>query len=269
MDILTHTLSGIAVASVVINYSKIDRYRKAALLIIFGAIGGALPDIDAFSMWSRFDSTFGRWFGLNNTGREIYFSKFWYSHHTFFHSIAAGILFGFMLGVGAYLLRKVVLKKTLTLTSSLRSDFLLLLTFFLGFAAHLFGDMPTPSGVWGGVQLFWPIKNFIGGTGQIWWWNNYDIFLIISICIVINTSVFVLSRMYGFKSFIFSSIIFIGSLFAINYQINHRDFDFNYTGFAKKYEQYELKSKEIQKQILGPKLYLKMSKFDNKVKVNF
>ena len=269
MDILTHTLSGIAVASVIINYSKVDRYRKAAIYVLLGAIGGALPDIDAFSLWSHFDSTLGKWFGLNRTGREIYSSTFWYSHHAFFHSIMAGFLFSFLIGSFVYLFRKFFLKKTLTLLGSLNIDFLILFTFFLGFLAHLFGDMPTPSGAWGGVQLFWPFRLYIGGTGQIWWWNNYDIFLIISACVTINITAFVISRMYGLKSLIFSLVVFMGTLFAINYQINHRGFDFNYTGYTNQFQKFETKSKEIQLRILGPKYYKKMSNFDRRIKINF
>jgi hypothetical protein len=46
--------------------------------------------------------------------------------------------------------------------------------------------MPTPASTWGGVNFFWPFKTYIGGTGHIWWWNNYDIFLIVVAVIIIN-----------------------------------------------------------------------------------
>jgi len=52
-------------------------------------------------------------------------------------------------------------------------------------------------------------------------------------------------------------------------QINTRKFDFSYTGYAKHYTAYEKKSKELQKEILGDRLYRLMLAFDNKLKLNF
>jgi hypothetical protein len=64
-------------------------------VIGFSGLGGALPDFDAISLWSGFDKTFGKLFNLSNSGEVIYFSKFWYSHHGFLHSILASVILAF------------------------------------------------------------------------------------------------------------------------------------------------------------------------------
>ncbi|GHS99442.1 hypothetical protein FACS189421_09900 [Bacteroidia bacterium] len=86
MDILTHICSGIAGATVIAAFVYKHPVKRLKVLAA-GAIGGAFPDIDTISMWSRFDSTFGRLLGLSHTGKVIYGEKYWYSHHAFFHSI--------------------------------------------------------------------------------------------------------------------------------------------------------------------------------------
>jgi hypothetical protein len=90
LDILSHSLSGLALGTVLASFAQGPR-RKLAILGI-ATFGGALPDLDAISMWSGFDRTFGSWFQLNQSGRFIYSAKFWYSHHAFFHSLLAPLL---------------------------------------------------------------------------------------------------------------------------------------------------------------------------------
>jgi hypothetical protein len=139
---------------------------------------------------------------------------------------------------------------------------------------HLLGDLPTPSLTWGGIKLFWPLSVAIGGSGHIWWWNNYDIFLIIAGCCAINMAIIILYH-YWKKPFIryFPLFIFIGSFIAIFQQIDQRNINFADTGHTKRiwerYGEYEIKSLEIQKEILGEKLYDIMTKVDQKLTFYF
>lgn len=103
MDILTHTLCGVAAGTVLAGFSRKSPKYKLSVIAVSG-VGGALPDMDAISLWSKFDGTFGAIFQLNHSGKEIYTSKFWYSHHAFFHSVLAGILFSLLLGFLIYVL---------------------------------------------------------------------------------------------------------------------------------------------------------------------
>ena len=59
MDIITHTLSGVATGTVVMSFSPKGYKAKLGILSISG-FGAALPDLDAISLWSRFDNLFGR-----------------------------------------------------------------------------------------------------------------------------------------------------------------------------------------------------------------
>ena len=53
--------------------------------------------------------------------------------------------------------------------------------------------------VWNGVNFFWPSKYYIGGTGDIWWWNNYDIFLIVLSVVLTNTVILLSAPLIGKK----------------------------------------------------------------------
>ena len=63
MDILIHTFSGIAVASTIAHLVPAEEKRSLSIIGI-GALGGALPDFDAISLWSKFDDTIGTWLQL-------------------------------------------------------------------------------------------------------------------------------------------------------------------------------------------------------------
>ncbi len=143
------------------------------------------------------------------------------------------------------------------------------IAFFLGFLLHLLEDMPTPASVWGGVNLYFPSNNYVGGFGNIWWWNNYDLVLIILSVIVINLLINIIPvRFYKMK--IISSISFFAlgvTLFLI--QINVRTVDFSYTGHTTNYAMFESQSKAIQKEILGDKIFQIMTTIDNKIPLNF
>lgn len=269
MDILTHTLSGIAVGTVIASFSKRGFREKIGLIAIAG-FGGAFPDFDAISLWSKFDNTIGRLFGLHNSGKEIYFSKFWYSHHGFLHSLFAGFFIAILILLLISLIR--TSRKNFSLFKlfiSSKHYRLFFISFILGFTIYLFEDMSTPASVWGGVNLLWPMKSYIGGSGDLWWWNNYDLFLIVSGIVLLNVLLLFISGILKINSKKLTTSIFIVGLTLALVQVKTRRFDFNYTGHTPKYQEYEQKSKAIQKEILGVTVYNLMLEFDNKMSINF
>lgn len=269
MDILTHTLSGVAIGTVMASFSK-GGFREKMGIISIAGFGGALPDLDALSLWSKFDTTIGKLFGLHHSGKEIYFEKFWYSHHGFFHSFIAALLIAFIAGVCIYMIKS--RQKNFSLRSlflSFKHRLLFLISFVLGFLIHLLEDMSTPDSVWGGVNFLWPMKSYIGGSGDIWWWNNYDLFLIVSGVVLLNVVFIFISELLKINSRKLTTTIFIIGLTLFLVQIKTRGYDFNYSGHTPKYQGYEQKSKEIQKQLLGDTVYNLMFEFDNKMSLNF
>jgi len=268
MDILTHALSGTAVATCAMNYVPASPLRKFKI-VIAGTIGGTFPDLDAISMWSRFDGTFGKLFGLEHTGRVIYGSKFWFSHHAFFHSIIASILFGLILLLFIYFFRNIKDRESLNFHGFLKSHLIYFIVFVLGFWAHLAGDLPTPSSVWGGIDLFWPTKDYVGGYGKIWWWNNYDIFLLIVGCIILNLTITTMPGYIRQRAKVFTSCILILTISLILFQVNTRQYDYEYIGNTSKYTEFEKNSKKEQQRILGKRLYNYMERFDNVLKFYF
>ncbi len=266
MDILTHTLSGIAIGTVISGFSG-NGFTAKYKVIVFSAIGGALPDIDAISLWSGFDKTFGKVFGLSHSGKDIYVSKFWYSHHGFFHSLLASLILAFVIGLIFYAIQKRSTNRRLW--DSLKVNVLILTGFISGFIIHLLEDMPTPIGAWGGVRLLWPSKLYFGGTGDIWWWNNYDIFLIVASCILMNGLILIVNRGIHVDISKLTILVFVLASVLCIIQIKTRGYNFNYTGTGNKYQQYELKSKEIQRRILGNKVSGFMEQFDRRMPFNF
>ena len=71
--------------------------------------------------------------------------------------------------------------------------------YLISYLIHVFEDMPTPSFVWGGVAFLFPSENYWGGKGYIWWWNNYDLFLIIISVFFLN--VLIKYRIYHQKCY--------------------------------------------------------------------
>lgn len=259
MDILSHTFSGMAVGTVAMNFSDGSKQHKA-LILFLGTLGGFMPDLDVISMWSGFDGTIGALLGLE-PGRQVYYAKHWYSHHAFMHSISAALLFS---GIIWWILRK---KK-----QSRKYSLPIVMAYFGGFMMHLLEDMPTPDFVWGGVRLFFPADVYIGGTGDIWWWNNYDIFLIIVSVILLNLS---FQLIHLFKKIpirkMSAGILVLGFVFSLC-QMKTRDYDFQYSGFSGHngiHNRNEVKSKEIQKEILGDKLFRFMTWLDNTLPIYF
>lgn len=269
MDIITHTLSGLAVGTVAISYSNNSVKEKLKLLAL-SAFGGALPDLDAISLWSKFDNTIGNFLSLENTGSEIYFAKFWYSHHGFLHSVTAALLIAIFLFIVSHFLKSQFRGPSKpSIVESLKSKMIYLLTFILAFAVHLLEDMPTPASVWGGVNFFWPSESYIGGTGDIWWWNNYDIFLIVLAVVFLNLLIAVFRHFIRLNARAITTAIFMLGFTIAVIQINSRGYDFSYQGYTQDFQIMEAKSKEIQRDILGEELYALMIELDNKIPLNF
>jgi len=268
MDILTHTLSGMAAAGVIAGLSS-KPLAKKAVMIGFGALGAMLPDIDAITLWSKFDDVIGARLGLPASGARIYFGHFWYSHHHWAHSLAAGALFTLLIGLICHLGDGMTIKAPLT-TSPLKSKSGYLLSFFLGYVMHLMGDLPTPGYVWQGIQLWWPLSSPVGGTGHLWWWNNYDIFIIFFTCCTATSGVLLFQSILK-KPFLryFPILLFIITMGATLYQITHRPMRFTYAGRSSPHALYERQSLAIQKDVLGERLYSIMAGIDRQLKINF
>lgn len=265
MDILTHIISGTAAGTVVAGLShKSTKYRIAT--VAFGSFGGFFPDLDVISMWSGFDSTFGRLFNLQHTGKEIFDAQFWYSHHGFLHSLAGSFIVTFLIGIFIYLFLDRGFKNfsAKALISSFKNRKEWLTAFIAGFVIHTIEDMPTPSGGWQGVNFWWPLKTYTGGTGETWWWNNYDIFLIVSAIAGINILLLFFIKKIDLRKF--TLIVFIAGMSLALYQVKTRSFDCN------KYKRRgvcERKSIQKQKEILGDKVVFIMQKIDMLLPVAF
>ena len=266
MDIISHTLTGIAVGTVIATSDNGNWKRKSAIILLGGFAGG-LPDFDAISLGSKFDTIIGSFFGLNHTGKQIYSGKFWYSHHAALHSMLAPVLlllFSFL-----YIYLKGFFYKTKSIGKSIYTNKYLSISFLLGYIFHLFEDMPTPASVWGGVNFFFPNSDYIGGFGKIWWWNNYDLTLIIFLVILVNLMVLIAPKIHKKTKSKLSLGVFSLGMGLFIFQIMTRPVDFSYTGHTTKYKEFEAESKRIQKEILGDRLYHFMVQIDDKIPVNF
>jgi inner membrane protein len=257
MDILTHTFSGFACGTVAASLYKGSLSDKACI-VLAGSTGGALPDLDAVSLWTGFDRYFGIIISGLPSGREIYFGKYWYSHHGFMHSLAALIFFGVI-----FTLLRICSRPA----GSVFSGYHLysMLGFSSGYLMHLLEDLPTPSGTWGGINFLWPSSKYYGGTGEIWWWNNYDIFLIVINVCIINAILLLLPIQFNKIKRILPFCVLLGGISLSVIQIKSGNYNYNLATFDQK-EQISL---EKQKMILGNRLFEVMRLFDKAVMVNF
>lgn len=260
MDILSHTLTGIAVGACAGNFIKPPASR--GIFILIGALGGAFPDIDAISLWSKFDTTLGSWLHLTHTGEEIYCGKFWYSHHGFFHSLLAMAMFGSLFYWIPFLKNKITKKNVVLKVYSLWA-----LTFFLAGTFHLLEDMPTPDNIWGGVRLFFPFEVYIGGWNYIWWWNNYDLFLIIYSVAMCNCFLLFIMKNWTLRKW-FSMGLFAFGIIGYCYQVHQRP-NFIVDATSKKYVHNDERSLVIQQTILPPFLFQGMQQFDQLLPLYF
>lgn len=265
MDIFTHTLAGIAAASAIAGFSS-RSLKDKFLMICCGAAGAMLPDLDAVTLWPAFDTVIGKAVGLSQTGRNIYCGHYWYSHHQFMHSLAGGVIFtlaGASIGY-LYCRRRCGHRSASAIIMNI-SGFLL--SFFFGYFMHLLGDLPTPDAVWNGIKLFWPLTTSVGGFGYIWWWNNYDIFLIFLAGGTLNAVLVVVNRFLK-KRFLhhIPALLLLCMISAALFQITHRPTIFS---SARSYADKEQRSLVAQRDILGERLYSVMTALDRKIPVPF
>lgn len=266
MDILTHTLTGAAAGTVAASLSGGSGRRQAGIVLL-SALGGALPDVDAISLWSRFDATLGQWLNLKHSGHTIYFSTFWYSHHGFMHSLAAALLFT-LAGLAASYLQHWRTEACTGLVGSLQYNAWPAGGFAGGYILAILQDMPTPSGIWGGVRFWWPAETYSGGTGTIWWWNNYDLFLIVTAVVILNILLLLVLHQKPAKRIVPALVMLAGAGLFL-YQIHGREIDFNYHEYRPNPVQLEQKSLKQQQELLAPHLYTSMRRFDEKLPIAF
>lgn len=272
VDILSHTLTGTAFATVVASFCQ-RNWRQRAGIIALGTFGGALPDLDAISLWSGFDGTFGKWLGLLHRGEEIYYGKFWYSHHAALHSVTAAFLLPLIFLVSYTLIsgrRSMHVHGFWNRFTQLSQRWRFgLIAFIGGMVFHMLEDMPTPSSSWGGVALFWPNSTYYGGAGKIWWWNNYDLFLLIVLVIMMNSIILLFAKKIKWKAFNMTPLVFVAGIIAYFYLMNLRDADYNNRDFAAAYASFNQQSLDYQKELLGEEVFGWMQRLDHWLPVHF
>jgi len=264
MDIVTQIVIGLCVATVVagICYCRPAQQIK---IILMGGLGSLLPEIDSLTSWEYFDQTIGAWLGFSQTGAQIYFGDSWLGHQGFFHSLLALVFFTGLFWWMASFLYARIMRAAPNIWSAggyLRPYFV---AFALGFAFHLIADLFTPSGAWGGLRLFFPFEVRVGGWGYLWWWNNYDIFLILIGALVINIISQISFSKLSTAGRYMSLAIFSCSILLIGIQIANRDINFNEADYLSR----EKASHTLQQKMLPPGLYHTMKSFDNGMPVYF
>lgn len=133
--------------------------------------------------------------------------------------------------------------------SFIQANSIYFIVFVLGYWAHLEGDLPTPASVWGGIAFGCPFSVYWGGYGKIWWWNNYDIFLLVFLSIFLVLFVPVVSKWIKERAKLFSVSLLAITLMLITIQINTRQYNYAYTNDSSGYAQMEENSKKEQERI--------------------
>lgn len=246
MDIFSHTVSGLAAAAALLPVVK-PKPAQVPLVLLTGALAGALPDFDAIAMWGGYDATIGKWFAIPYSGRDIYFNQLWYSHHGVTHSLLG---LGFFTGVFLLIMRVCLPGRKRKWNWTYAGPFA------LAYFMHILEDMPTPGSVWEGVMLFCPIDCWVGGTGNIWWWHNYDLFLLFLGSFVINVLVFCVGRWVPVLNKAKVTLYVYGVMLALcAVQIARRDYDYDYVDYTE--NDYDAKDEEairFQREVLGDDL---------------
>lgn len=266
MDLLTHTLTGLAAGTVIA--SNVNSRKQQWGIILFSTLGGALPDFDAISLWSGFDTSIGAFFNLSESGHDIYYGKYGYSHHGALHSVTIALLLPLLI-IAIPLLFAGFTNYWSRFKAHLKKNKLSVLGFSTGFTLHLLEDMPTPSSSWGGVNFFWPSSEYIGGWGKIWWWNNYDLFLLVVCVVFINITILAFRRMIKVPTCYLTSTVFVVFTLLFLNQISKRNTDFNNREYQADYPSREAFSKKQQLEILGDRIFNFMEAFDDAVKLSF
>lgn len=264
MDLVINLLIGVLSGTAVAAYNM-SRPAQLWKLIIIGIIGAWFPSIDEITLWSSFDAVVGTALGLTSSGTEIYFGKFWYSHQAFFHSIFSVILFSVLLALAAGWFYRYILKGASTYARATRYCSIYAIVFGLAYLLHLGGDLVAPGGPWGGIRLFFPFEVYIGGWGFTWWWNNYDLALILLVCSILNIAfIYIIPPLRKGMRQLPGGILILAVLL-IGVQLGKRDFDFNRPGYSVR----EHASKEIQRHMLGESLFSAMEEVDETLPIYF
>ncbi len=265
MDIVTHVLSGALAGGTTALVIRGARARVVVALT-WGALGGFLPDIDVASRVPGFDATIGRALALQ-PGSVIYGGSHWYSHHHFTHSLAAALAVGLLVS-GLLGLERVLLgadpegRRT-------RNVWLAPLCVVAGYLMHLLGDLVTPGSVWGGIQLLWPSDTMVGGWGWTWWFNNYDVFLVQLVGLLLLGFVALVPRTQPVMARLLPAVV-LGLVVASSaLLLNLREHDYAYEGHAEDYWALEEASLEEQRRLLPPELFELMSSLDRSLALPF
>jgi inner membrane protein len=127
--------------------------------------------------------------------------------------------------------------------------------------------MPTPDNIWGGVRLFFPFEVYIGGWNYIWWWNNYDLFLIILLTATLAIILLYIPHSFRFKKITTSGILCIG-IGMYCFQVHQRPV-FIFDSTSSQYPKNEANSLLVQQSLLPPYLYQTMKKLDEHLPLYF
>jgi len=270
MDALTHTLSGLAAGTAVSVFTVKERGVLRSLpAALAGMAGGFMPDIDAVSLWRGFDPLFSRLHGSPPSGKEIYFGKWAFSHHGAMHSILAGVFFAFLLLFVSGVVR-LIYKKWKSPRRAFTASMPASIALFAGYCMHLLGDIPTPGYVWGGIRLWWPASFYTGGLGRIWWWNNYDIFLVVLSCVIVNFMLLAASAVIRRTAVKYLPLIVLLTMIAASaMMVSGRQYTYNYTSYKKQFAELEKKSLDEQRSLLGERLFGIMAGIDKRLPFNF
>lgn len=260
MDLLINVFFGLGIGTALAAWNR-SRPTQQFKLMAIGALGALLPSLDEITLWSSFDSTIGKWLGLEESGVDIFFGKHWYSHQAFMHSLLADFLFSLLLLISMGLIYRYVIKGTRTVRAGIGYVAIYGAAFGLSYLAHLFADLAAPAGTWGGIRLFFPMEVYVGGWGMTWWWNNYDLTLVLLVVLVLNLVLIAcIPPLKKGMRYLPASVCGFAFLL-ISWLIASRGYDFNKEGYACR----EKASHHIQEEILGERLHAVMVKIDKKL----
>ncbi len=265
MDIITHVVAGALAGGCAALMIRGARARLAGALS-WGALGGFLPDIDVATRVPGFDETFGRLLGLP-PGGVIYGGSEWYSHHHFTHSLVACLVFGLLLA-SALGLERLIWGATDDGRRVVRI-WLAPLCMSAGFLMHLAGDLVTPASVWGGIQLLWPLDTMFGGWGWAWWFNNYDLFLVQVLGLLMLGLVSLVPRPQPITARVLPAAVLALVIGACVLLLQLRQHDYAYSGNATNYQALEAASLDEQHRLLPPGLLAAMLEIDRMVPFPF
>jgi len=260
LDLLINAFLGLGIGTALAGWNR-SRPAQQAKLMIVGLIGGIFPSLDSVTLLPCFDATLGSWLGLEESGVEIFLGSHWYSHQAFMHSLLAAGLFSLLLVLSMAFIYRFPMRSAPSLASALGYVGIYGASFGMSYLAHLLIDLTAPAGPWGGIRLFFPMEVYVGGWGMTWWWNNYDLSLVLIFVVVLNLCLisWIPPLKKGMRYLPASVCAFAFML--ISWQLNTRGYDFNKQGYVSR----EKASHHIQKEILGEDIHAVMAKIDKKL----